>query len=136
MSDLNPQVVEPAITDRLWTVEDIIALVEAAEPKPWQAWTVRKAGGRMTEQEMKLEARLLAIEYMLANAFRLMHRAFGSTPQMVYDAHKKAREMLAMQTIPGIDLAESDLWTAEIQHNVERLLLDVEEMLGLARSQG
>jgi hypothetical protein len=26
----------PAITDRLWTVEDIVALVEAAEPKPWQ----------------------------------------------------------------------------------------------------
>jgi hypothetical protein len=31
----------PAITDRLWTVEDIVALVEAAEPKPWQAWTYK-----------------------------------------------------------------------------------------------
>ena len=90
----------------------------------------------MTEQEMKLEARLLAIEYMVAHAYRLMHRMFGSTPEMVRDTHKKARDMLAMQTIPGIDPAQSDLWTEEIQHNVERMLLEIEEMLGLARSQG
>jgi hypothetical protein len=32
----------PAITDRLWTVEDIVALVEAAEPKPWQCGPYKK----------------------------------------------------------------------------------------------
>jgi hypothetical protein len=89
----------------------------------------------MTDQEIKLEARLLALEYMLTNAYRLMHQAFGSTPAMIFDTHRKARDMLSKQTIPGVDPVLSDLWTAEIQQNVERMLGEIEEMLGLARNQ-
>jgi hypothetical protein len=89
----------------------------------------------MTEAEIKLETRLLAIEYMISNVYVLLHRVHGSTPAMVFEAHRRARERLRTDTIPGADPAQSDLWMAEIQENVERMLISIEEMLGLAKNQ-
>ena len=85
----------------------------------------------MTEQELKAEARLMAIEYMITNAYALLHRAFRSTPEMVRQSHVGARAMLGQMTIPGLDPAQSDLASAEIQAAVERLIGAIEEMSGM-----
>jgi hypothetical protein len=83
----------------------------------------------MTEQEFRLEARLMAIEYMIANVYQVLYQLHGSSPQIVLETHRRARKMLRKQTIPGVDQAMSDLWTAELQRNVEGMLASIEEML-------
>jgi hypothetical protein len=40
----------------------------------------------VTEEELKAEARLMAMGYMITNAYVLLHRANRSTPQQVEDA--------------------------------------------------
>jgi hypothetical protein len=87
----------------------------------------------MTEQELKAEARLMAIEYMVTNAYVLLHRVFRSTPEMIRQTHEQARTMLQQMTIPGVDPAQSDLASAEIQAAVEKLIFVTEEMMGMVR---
>ena len=89
----------------------------------------------MTEDQMKLQARLIAIEHVLANAIKTIYLALGITPETVSAAHRRTRETLSMETIPGIDPSQSDLWTAEIQENVERIQANVEEALEWARNR-
>jgi hypothetical protein len=86
----------------------------------------------MTEQELKAEARLMAIEYMITNVYVLLHRVFRSTPEMIRQSHEGARSMLGQMTIPGLDPAQSDLASAEIQAAVEKLIVAIEEMSGTA----
>jgi hypothetical protein len=87
----------------------------------------------VTEDELKNEARLMAMEYMIANMYVLIHRANRSTPQQIDASHQQARQMLGQLTIPGIDPAQSDLASAEIEAAVERLLGLIEEMSGTGR---
>ncbi len=89
----------------------------------------------MTESELKLEARLLAIEYMIANAYTLLHRLFQSPPEAILKTHEKAREMLRLQTIPGADPAQADQMLGEVQAAVEDILTSIEEMTGAAKKK-
>jgi hypothetical protein len=88
-----------------------------------------------TEKEIKLEARLTAIEYMVANALAMLHHAFGSTPKQIIASHDQAKERLRTEAIPGLDPAQSDMFVAEIQTAVENILASIEEMTGANRAR-
>jgi hypothetical protein len=89
-----------------------------------------------SEQELKLEARLIAIEYMLANVYTLLHRIFRSPPAAILQTHEKAREMLRTQTIPGLDPVKADMMLGEVQTAVEEILTSIEEMTGARKKTG
>jgi hypothetical protein len=44
--------------------------------------------GPKRPQELNLQARLAAIEYMLANLYRLVHGVAGSTPEQIQHARR------------------------------------------------
>jgi hypothetical protein len=87
----------------------------------------------MNEDVLKEEVRLFAIEYMIMNLYTMFHRLVQSSPEQILKAHEEAREMLATQTFPGSDPAESDLVAQEVQAAVERMLDGIEEMTGLSQ---
>jgi transposase len=87
----------------------------------------------MNEDQLKLEARLIAIEYMLANVYALLHRLFGTPPEAILKNHEKAREMLRVETIPGLDPVMADMMMAEVQAAVEDMLSSIEEMTGVRK---
>jgi hypothetical protein len=80
----------------------------------------------MGEDQVKLDARLWAIELMLANAFKLIYRLSGTPPEAVLKAHAELRESLSRDSVPGLHAAESDMWVAEIQAAVEDILSKIE----------
>jgi len=88
----------------------------------------------MDESQLKLEARLIALEYMIANAYVLLHRVFRSPPESILRTHETARQMLREQTFPGLDAAQSDLIAGEVQAAVEGMLSAIEEMVGLHKN--
>jgi hypothetical protein len=88
---------------------------------------------QMTEHELMLEARLLAIEYMLANVYALLHRINRSTPAQISAAHDQVKNMLRQQTVPGVDPVQSDQMFGEIQIAVERI--SIEEMGGAVQKK-
>jgi hypothetical protein len=88
----------------------------------------------MDETQIKSEARLVAIEYMIVNIYAILHRASGAPPESILAIHQKARETLSRESMPGLDPAQSDMIAAEIQAAVEAMLSDVEEMLGLKKT--
>jgi hypothetical protein len=90
----------------------------------------------MTEQEMKLEARLLALEYLVGNLSVFLHRFNRSTPEQIWAIHDGAKQLLSQQTIPGADPAQADQMMDEIQIAVERVLSSIESMAGAARKKG
>lgn len=87
----------------------------------------------MTEDEVKLQARLFAIEYMLANAFMFLHRIARSSSDDILEAHRQVREMLHWETLPGIDPVQADMMLGEIQEAVEKILASIEELTGAAK---
>ena len=85
----------------------------------------------MDEATVKAEARLVAIEYLLMNLYKIVYGMTQSSPASIRAAHRRAREMMQKETFPGIDAAQSDLLASEIQTAVEQLTDGIEEMMGL-----
>jgi hypothetical protein len=90
----------------------------------------------MTEQELKLQARLFAMEYVIANLSVFLHRFNRSTAERIWAVHDAAKQLLSQQTIAGTDPVQSDQMTDEIQIAVERILSSIEEMAGADRKKG
>jgi hypothetical protein len=87
----------------------------------------------MTEAEVKLQARLFAIEYLLENVFIVLHRIVKTSPESVLELHRRIREMLSLETIPGVDPVQADMMLAEMQEAVEKILASIEEILKVAK---
>lgn len=87
----------------------------------------------MNEQEFKLEARLLAIEYMVANMYAFIHRSVSTPADVVRRNHADCLLMLEGTTHPEVDPSYSDAIAAEIQDQVKRMLGAIEEMLGIVK---
>jgi hypothetical protein len=85
------------------------------------------------EKELKAQARLIAIEHMIANQQVMIYRLAGMTPAAIADTHEKALKMLREQTFPGGDPAQSDLWAAEIETAFASLLSEIEGLLKAAK---
>lgn len=79
------------------------------------------------EQVLKLEARLAAIEYLLAHVVSHQYRTDGATPEMIEQGHKRLRGFAREWTFPELsDPAFSDLLASEIEAALDKLLGKVE----------
>ncbi len=76
----------------------------------------------MDENAIKLEARLTAIELLLVNAFQISYRLANASDQDVQASHDRILEILQTDSVTGLDPALSDLWSAELEVAVRRLL--------------
>jgi len=83
----------------------------------------------MDETTLKREARFYALEYMLVNLYANLHRATGQSLEDTQRRRRKTIDRLSKQTFPGFDAAESDLVSQEVVAAVERLLLQIEELM-------
>jgi hypothetical protein len=84
---------------------------------------------RMTENELRLEARLAAIEYMIGHSLSRFYFTAGVTDDQLDAAEARGRETLAATSFPGVDPALADHFSAEIQENIERLQGIARDML-------
>ena len=83
----------------------------------------------MNENEIKAEARLQAIEYMVTNLYA---RALLQQPDPNAAIKTGVQSMLSRFkgfAVPDIDPALSDHVTAELQNAIERLFLSIQEMV-------
>jgi hypothetical protein len=87
----------------------------------------------MTEAELKMEARLLAIEYLVGNLYVLMFRMNRKGLNDISAAHQILRQQMSRETIPGADPVQADQMLAEMQTAVERILASIEEMAAAAQ---
>lgn len=75
----------------------------------------------MTESELKLQARLIAIEYVLGNAVANIYALAGLSKANIEQMHKDAKTLLSKETLPGADPAQADMWLSEIEEAVTKI---------------
>ena len=83
----------------------------------------------MDETQIRLEARLLALEYLVCNLYA---HAFKQASDPAAQAEERAttlREYAREFTIPGVDPAFSDMASAELNDALECLLGMIAEMV-------
>lgn len=83
----------------------------------------------MNESELKLEARLTAIEYILSDLFVKWYMLNNATNAQIKQAHEQAVHRLKLETFPGIDPSMSDAFAAELEEAVSEILLMQRHML-------
>jgi hypothetical protein len=88
----------------------------------------------LSEKNVKLEARLLAIEYMIAHLNRTLTKLVGATPEMAEAARATFRKSLGTSSFPGLDPATSDLMAGELEEAFERLFETIREIEVAGRS--
>ena len=81
------------------------------------------------ERLFKLEVRLAAMEYLLANVYASSFAQRHDPAHEVRNANDVLRNMLRAQTIPGVEPVWSDHVTAEMQEAMERVLAIMEDMV-------
>ncbi len=64
---------------------------------------------------VKLEARLLAIEYFIAEAFKMIYMLAGASQKEIEKSHERFRERLRTMRISADDPAIADLTAAELE---------------------
>jgi hypothetical protein len=82
----------------------------------------------MTQREVELLARLSVLEYLVAQLFNMKYMEKGLTLDQVKAEHAKARKLLAKQTNPGFDAAQSDLLTGEMETALDDVLAMIEQV--------
>jgi hypothetical protein len=71
---------------------------------------------------IKLHARMLAIEYFLAEAFRMIYGLARFSQEEIDASHRELRDVLRTLRVPSDDPAISDLIAAELEEAHTRLL--------------
>jgi len=79
------------------------------------------------EKEAKLEARLLAIEYFLAESFRMNYHLMGASAETIKTSHDHMREHLLTMKMPSSDPAVGDLAAWELQEAFGKMLDKIAE---------
>jgi hypothetical protein len=84
----------------------------------------------LTEQEILLEARFSAIEYLVSHLLVLHYRTHqvGSEALDTYDA--QANTVIEGFTIPALEPAMADHFTDEMGQHITRMLKSAREMYG------
>jgi len=82
----------------------------------------------MTEDDIRLQARLATIEYFVVSAIDMVYRLRGLSDAEVRALHAGLRTTARMRTIPGATPEQSDLYAAEIEAATERMLEGLEEL--------
>jgi hypothetical protein len=81
----------------------------------------------MTEAEVKLQARLVVIEYMIIHLQSSIYKLTGATPEIVEKLRERCLANVRSMTIPGIPAVWSDLLSSEVEQAIQSLLDDVAE---------
>lgn len=81
------------------------------------------------ERLFKLEIRLAATEYLLANVYASSFARLPDPTSEVKTANNLLRTVLRAQTVPGVEPVWSDHVTAEMQDAIERVLTMMEDMV-------
>ena len=90
----------------------------------------------MHEADVQVEARLQAIEYLLANLYARTYLQFGDEAMSQVDrGTARMLESLDTATIPGVDPIASDVVAGELRDAVERLLQTIREMVAAGIQQ-
>ncbi|WP_425909040.1 hypothetical protein [Nitrobacter sp. TKz-YC02] len=89
----------------------------------------------MTEAELKQEARLIAIEQLLANLFAIVYRIAGASDQDVEESHRTLLEKELWATVEGATPEQSDMLSAEIHDALSRILSEISQLRRLAKAQ-
>jgi hypothetical protein len=76
----------------------------------------------MEEATIKLHAQILAIEYFLAEAFRMIYGLARFSQEEIEASHRELRDVLRTLRVPSDDPAISDLIAAELEEAHTRLL--------------
>lgn len=82
-----------------------------------------------TKEELDLELRLMAIEYVVAQIGKVAFCAAGLTPEHVKQFRRSGREKMMGETFPGVDAAMADHVGAELADRVEALLGRIENLV-------
>jgi hypothetical protein len=83
----------------------------------------------MALEDLKLESRLLAIEYLLSDLWVKYYLLIGAPYDRIMSAHANAIDMLKKQTFPGLDAAFGDLAASELEDAVRGILAMQQQML-------
>ena len=75
----------------------------------------------MSEEEMKLEARLLALEHVLHNLLANFYLIGNFSRAQIEAGHSASAASLSRETLPGADPVQADMWLAEIRDAVTEL---------------
>jgi hypothetical protein len=67
------------------------------------------------EEKIKLYVRLAALEYMLAEAFRMIYGLLGASEGQIEASHEELRQVLKIVPVPSGDPAMNDLIAAELE---------------------
>lgn len=89
--------------------------------------------------QIKIEARLLAIEYMIGHLHKMVYGLGGATAEQIAQSQAGFREQLKRETFsgPGIHPTQSDLAAGEVEEAFDNLLKIIAEMTGAAdKSKG
>jgi len=82
----------------------------------------------MDERDIRLEARLQALEYLLCD---VCARSLRAHPSLIAAEKQRQQKLLAQLerfTVPGVDPVESDVAAAELQDAMKTLLDTIIEM--------
>lgn len=89
----------------------------------------------MTEAEVKMEARLAAIEYMIGHTYSRILVMLETTNEQMDIMEQQAKVTLGQATFPGVSPALGDMFASEIQESIERLLLITREMTDMTNAK-
>jgi hypothetical protein len=85
------------------------------------------------EDAVELEARLIAIEHVVANLYGMVCRSVGATPQMIEATLSAFQERIRNETFEGVDPAQSDLLAAALEDAFGKLIAQM-RAIALAKS--
>ncbi len=79
-------------------------------------------GPPIDREKIESGARLLAIEYLLAELFRLVYELRGASPAAIVRSHEELRQALRTMRVPHPDPAVADLLAQEFEQACSALL--------------
>lgn len=82
----------------------------------------------MTEEEIKLEARLSAMEYMIGHTLSRFYKQMNLSKEALDLIEANGAEQVKQFTIPGIDPAMSDHFSDEMAQQVMHLMRITRQM--------
>ena len=81
----------------------------------------------MDEQTLKLYARVFALEYFIAQAFKLIYALGRFSKEDIEKMHQELRDFLPTVRAPTDDPAISDLVSGELEEAHTRILTMIED---------
>ena len=84
----------------------------------------------MSESEMKLQARLAALEYLVIHTMKTIYDMQNLTTEQLDAFDKQASELVRLQTIEGADPVKADMFLDEMGIHVLGMLKDARESYG------